>query len=93
MANNRVIRKKMADRLVRMGQKALNRNLKNLEGDEMEAELRKMFTKDFEDTKKIAKLIRANRVDAAWKATVDMDTGARDEMSGSVYDWLRNETY
>ena len=80
----------MADRLVRMAIRSHNRNVKLYRADEIEMHV--MFAGDLADTQKVASLIRQNKLGKAWDVASDMDTAARDELSGSVYNWLYKVT-
>lgn len=91
MANTRAVRTKMAAMNDRVAKRVLKRNLDNCKGDEDSADIADMFRKDYQDTLKISKLIRQNKLKQAWRVADYMDTGARDELSTTVYNWLERE--
>lgn len=80
----------MADRLVRMAIRSHNRNVKLYRADEIE--MHAMFAGDLADTKKVASLIRQNKLGKAWDVVDEMDTCAREALSDSVYNWLYKVT-
>ena len=76
---------KSAKSMLAQGRKAWSK------GDDNDKDMQAMYQQDYKDHMRIAKLLRAGKIEAASKTADRLDTASRDEIPPQVWDAMDDE--